>query len=234
MDLKALLEVQKTDILIDQSLHALDHLAERSALHERQQNLAEIRSRRDDVRREQQIQQSELDGIETESSTVDTQLARLEGQLKTVIAPREAEALQHEIATLRIRRGSLDDRALELLESSAQADDLVTLLQREEDAAVAAETAARVDLERAIAVVQGSIDRLREQRAQLASHLAAADLDEYERRRRTSGGIAVAEIAKGVCGGCHMDISISELDAIKRLPDDAAPECPNCMRLLVR
>jgi predicted nucleic acid-binding Zn-ribbon protein len=78
------------------------------------------------------------------------------------------------------------------------------------------------------------IERLRGQRAEVASGIDVRELDEYERRRISFGGVAVAEIKGGVCGGCHMDISISEIDAIKRLPVDAVAECPNCSRLLVR
>jgi len=52
--------------------------------------------------------------------------------------------------------------------------------------------------------------------------------------RASYKGIAVAVIQHGVCGGCHMDISVSELDIMKRLPADQVAECPNCNRLLVR
>jgi len=44
----------------------------------------------------------------------------------------------------------------------------------------------------------------------------------------------VCRIEKGACTGCRMEISIAELDAIKRRPADDVVECPNCTRLLVR
>jgi predicted dithiol-disulfide oxidoreductase (DUF899 family) len=43
--------------------------------------------------------------------------------LKTVIAPREAEALMHEIAVLNERREALDDGELSALEEQAETED---------------------------------------------------------------------------------------------------------------
>jgi len=234
MDLKAMLDLQHIDVLIEQARHALDHLAERTAHREREQDLERVRSQRDDVRREQQTQESELASIEAESADVDKHRARLEAQLKTVIAPREAEALQHEIATLYLKRSDLDDRGLELLEAAGQAEErLIELLHLEKEA-VDAEGSARVDLERAMAIMDAEIERLQQRRSEAAAIMSSADLEEYDKRRKSFAGIAVAEVKNGVCGGCHMDISISELDAIKRLPPGAIAECPNCNRLVVR
>ncbi|MFM7493915.1 MAG: hypothetical protein ACKO2A_08410, partial [Acidimicrobiaceae bacterium] len=46
------------------------------------------------------------------------QIAKYSQQLKTVIAPREAEALQNEIETVRAERSTNDDKELMLLETS--------------------------------------------------------------------------------------------------------------------
>lgn len=234
MNLQALFDLQQVDLLIDQARHALEHLAERDALGRREQDLVRLRAQRDDIRREQQAQESELVSIEAASADVDAHKARLEAQLKTVIAPREAEALQHEIQTLNLQRSDLDDRGLELLEAASRAEEtLIDLLQRESEASDA-EVAARADLERAMAIMNAEIDKLQVRRREAAAIVTSDDLREYDRRRASFGGVAVAEVKHGVCGGCHMDISISELDAIKRLPADTAAECPNCSRLLVR
>jgi len=78
------------------------------------------------------------------------------------------------------------------------------------------------------------ISVLQEQRIVVVSTIAQDDIAVYNRLCASYKGIAVAIIQHGVCGGCHMDISVSELDMIKRLPADQAAECPNCNRLLVR
>ena len=71
----------------------------------------------------QQEAQTELDRIEAESDDIGRTRERLEKQLKTILSPREAEAIQHELQTLAARRDELDDRGLELLEASSSADE---------------------------------------------------------------------------------------------------------------
>ena len=75
---------------------------------------------------------------------------------------------------------------------------------------------------------------LQARRVEVASVNSDSDIATYDRLRASYKGIAVAVIQHGVCGGCHMDISVSELDIMKRLPADQVAECPNCNRLLVR
>ena len=58
---------------------------------------------------------SEITKVDRFSHEHDDKLIKLNKQLKTVIAPREAEALQHEIATVTSERSLLDDRELELM-----------------------------------------------------------------------------------------------------------------------
>lgn len=234
MNLAALLDLQRVDTAIDQALAARERLPERRSHADSASELAHIRARRDDIRREQMTQEAELADIESRSSALDTQRARLDKQLKTVIAPREAEALQHEIQALELERSSLDDRGLVLLEASSAADrDLLELAGLENRAAEAEESARRT-LEAALVAIDASTDDLRRRRAELAAVVEAGDLETYEKLRRAHGGVAVTVIEHGMCAGCHMDLSVAELDAIKRRPAGDAVECPNCNRLLAR
>lgn len=57
---------------------------------------------------------------------------------------------------------------------------------------------------------------------------------EYEKIRSTSGGVAVAQLVGGQCGGCHIRLAAMELDRVKHLPPDALVHCEECGRLLVR
>jgi predicted nucleic acid-binding Zn-ribbon protein len=54
----------------------------------------------------------------------------------------------------------------------------------------------------------------------------------YELRRSQHKGIAVAKVKNHVCGGCHLDLSTSEVDLLKKETDENR-ECPNCARWLV-
>jgi predicted nucleic acid-binding Zn-ribbon protein len=234
MDVKALYELQKVDTAIEQAKVALEKLPERTHHAQAQSDLAHVRSTRDNLRREQSTMEAELAVIEKKSVEIDAHRAKLERQMKTIIAPREAEALQNEMQTLAAERNELDDRGLLLLESSASADEDVRKTVDTEIRAVEVEATTAHALTQAAAAKSDEITVLLVRRAEVVLPIAEPDIATYDRLRASYKGIAVAVIQHGVCGGCHMDISVSELDIIKRLPVDKVAECPNCNRLLVR
>ncbi len=234
MDVKALYELQKVDTAIEQAKVALEKLPERTHHAQALADLAHVRSTRDNLRREQSTMESELASIETKSAEIDSHRAKLERQMKTIIAPREAEALKHEMQTLAATRNELDDRGLLLLESSASADEDLRQLVDTESRAIEVESTTKHAQDVAVALKNEEMTALQARRDEVAAPIAAADIATYDRLRASYKGIAVAIIQHGVCGGCHMDISVSELDIMKRLPADQVAECPNCNRLLVR
>ncbi|MFM9136573.1 MAG: hypothetical protein ACKOQZ_00220, partial [Actinomycetota bacterium] len=93
-----LLSVQTTDIEIAQATFQLNNLAEKARAVAAENAVRAATTERDAlVARTTQIE-SKIAEIEARSQVLAREIARLEAQLKTVIAPREAEALQHEIA----------------------------------------------------------------------------------------------------------------------------------------
>ncbi|MEZ5140978.1 MAG: C4-type zinc ribbon domain-containing protein [Acidimicrobiales bacterium] len=51
--------------------------------------------------------------------------------------------------------------------------------------------------------------------------------------RSQLGGVAVARLHGGACGGCHLQLPAAEVDRIKHLPEDQLATCEECGRLLV-
>jgi predicted nucleic acid-binding Zn-ribbon protein len=136
--------------------------------------------------------------------------------------------------TLAAERNELDDRGLLLLESSASSDEELRKLVETEKRAVEVEASTKHALDLAAAAKNEELVALQARRVEVAATNSDSDIATYDRLRASYKGIAVAIIQHGVCGGCHMDISVSELDIIKRLPANQVAECPNCNRLLVR
>lgn len=234
MDLGAMHDLQSIDTAIEQATHA------RTRLPEIVEHLAVVTERQaldvdiERVRRAQQSAQNELDRLERESAEIDAHRSRLEKQLKTIISPREAEALQHEMQALAATRNELDDRGIELLEGSSAADEEIVGLELRAERTRASE--ARLAERRRMAEerADAELGSLGDRRRDAAAALDPADLAVYERLRKAFGGIAVCRIEHGACTGCRMEISIAELDSIKRQSAEVAVECPNCTRLLVR
>jgi hypothetical protein len=230
----ALLELQHTDSAIDQLRLRMPKLPEVVASAAADAEVRAWEARRDALRASISSYEAAINNSEQASHAISKQRDRLESQLKTIIAPREAEALMHEIANLNSQRSALDDDELVAMDGLSAAEaELAEHLGREEllrnGASAAAQTAAtaRVGAEAELASLIEARDAMR----------AAGDdaaLKMYDTMRGQHNGIAVAKLNGLRCEGCHLDLSRGEVDDIKRMPADALPECPNCGRLLVR
>ena len=171
---------------------------------------------------------------EHESNELTTKRTRLEAQLKTVIAPREAEALMSQIATLNVHRGECDDRELAALDEQAAGEAELAAQQEvlpELEEALAASSAA---LTAATEALDAEAADLTARRAVVVAGFPADQLATYDHVRKQFGGVGVAHLEGSHCSGCHMDLSPAELDQVKRVPAGELGECPQCGRILVR
>ena len=172
-----LLELQRLDTLADQLAHRRANLAERTAATAAADALAEHRRRRAAGAERSEELELAIDALERDGEQLAAQRARLEAQLKTVIAPREAEALMHELATIAERRDELDDQELAHLEEQSTLADAVAAL----DAAAARGRSGRRRRRPprcavAEAEVDGELGRARRRRApSVAGRLDAGD-----------------------------------------------------------
>ena len=158
---------------------------------------------------------------------------RLERQLKTVIAPREAEALMHEIATIDAERDELDTVELAALEEQSTIDDELRAHLGGEEAVRDAARRAGEALTADLADIDATLAALDERRVGLRAGLDAALIATYD-RKRAALGVAVARLVGKQCQGCHLELSAAEIDTVK---DEAAAtgvtDCPDCGRLLI-
>lgn len=177
---------------------------------------------------------SRVEEMERAGAQLATKRARLDAQLKTVIAPREAEALMSEMSAIDSERSALDDAELAVMEEQGDAETELarhsaSLPDVQERAAVARDTA-----DRAVALLDAELAVLTDRRAATVMEFPPGDLDLYEQARRHFGGIAVATLEGTHCSGCHLDLSAVELDAVRGVPAGGRTECPQCGRIMVR
>jgi predicted nucleic acid-binding Zn-ribbon protein len=228
-----LLELQRLDTTADQLAHRRLHAPERTAATEAAAALAGHRRRRATaVERTEELELG-VDVLERDGEQLVTQRTRLEAQLKTVIAPREAEALMHELSTLAERRDALDDQELAALEEqSTLADDITAM-----DAATPTLERAAHDAAAALggleAAIDGELAGIATDRAALVARVDDAALARYDRLRTRLGGVAVARLDGSRCGGCHLDLSRSELEEVRAVGPGEFADCPQCGRMLL-
>src|ERR1700712_5944605 len=123
MNADALLALQRIDSALDQNRNRRTRLPELAARDAAAAALRSLQQERLRALERSMAAQTVIDATEHAAHDIDTKRTRLEAQLKTVIAPREAEALMHEIQTLGTRRDELDEQELEALGDQESADD---------------------------------------------------------------------------------------------------------------
>jgi len=178
-----------------------------------------------DARKEQRRIEGEVDVLTSKIAPEEKRL--YDGSVRN---PKELTNIQHEVEILKGHRSKLEDQDLEVMArleaaESEHADAQKGLVRAE--ARWEAERAALAQETRRLAGAIASADAKREsQKARVVPrHLAI-----YEDVRRRRGGIAVARVAGGNCGGCR--VGIPEAVRKRAFDPDQLAQCPNCERIL--
>src|SRR5829696_546123 len=203
-----LLVVQEHDTRADQLAHRIETLPARAELAKLEdagaaldRQLTDVQRRRDELARSQQRLEDEIASLTERANQAEKQLYS-----GAVSNPRELQALQDDVASIRRRIGQLEDDELEIME----------LIEP-------------VDAERS--ELSGQRDQLDADAQRLRAELAESESDELRSRL---GGVAIARLAGTTCQGCHLALSAVEVDRIRKLSLDEAVHCEECGRLLVR
>jgi predicted nucleic acid-binding Zn-ribbon protein len=231
--LSDLLAVQTTDIAISQAKHRVTHLQETLDRDSAKSALAEIDAQMALCDAEIAAATAEITKVDRLSHEHDDKLVKLNKQLKTVIAPREAEALQHEIATVTTERSALDDRELELMgvvEDAELKKGELAPLQASAKSTLASATMALSSVKQKI---DAEIAVLVEQRSAQSLVVPQSLMSTYEAKRKHRPDGAVCRLTGPTCGSCHLDISQGEINTMRAMPADELPECPHCGSFIV-
>lgn len=227
-----LLALQLVDTELDQLAARRLRVPERAALATAESTLAAVLAEQDRLRSLIASASSDIERAEREGADLDRVRARLEAQLKTVSAPREAEALTHEIEGARVRRNAIDDRGLEAMEQQAEAEQALRMAGEAEQRARETVAAASANLHASLESLAQLEAEIQQRRSAAESVLDAPELELYSTARRRHGGVGLVRLEGRSCTGCHVDMSHAELEHVRAAAADL-PECPNCGRLIV-
>ena len=230
----AMLALQRIDTALDGVTNRRPRLPEVAAHAAAKAELAGIRAIESALQQRYDAAQAVIDGAEDQSATLSTKRARLESQLKTIISPREAEALMSEIATVKAHRDELDEQELAALEDQAGAEAELAAVRADIPVKQAAVDEAAEALAAANSALDAEVDEQLQMRGPAADALDAAETAAYERARKQFGGVGVATLEGHRCSGCHLDLSPAEVDVVKAVANGELAECPQCARYLVR
>ena len=232
----ALLAVQEHDTAVDQIEHRKRSLPARKELDAVtaeagtfEARAAALEAQKHELVRSQQRLEDEIATLTAKAKEHDTTLYG-----GTIANPRELQSLQDEIAALKRRIGQLEDQELELMEQIEPLDADLARLQQERDALDERGRALLASIAEDEVQLDAELAGVRAERAQVAGQVEPELLAEYETMRPRLGGIAIARLVGGSCGGCHLGLSAVEIDRIKKLPPEEPARCEECGRLLAR
>lgn len=234
-ELAELLVVQGHDTTLDQLRHRKNTLPERAALQQLEDELSALEQQRQDVLAQIDVITARQEETERETEATVKRIGEIDARMRSgTMAARDLTAMQTEIDHLQQRRRDLDDRTLEAMEEREPVETILADIDERRMALDDRAGQARVALADAEVAIDAEITREESARAAAAAVLPPALLEQYASLRGRYGGIAVAPLVGGQCGGCHLKLSATEMDRIKKLPPDSAAQCEQCGRILVR
>lgn len=231
-DQRRLLDLAALDARIRQADHRRKNPPQAARVQEllaRRQELShELTTRlgaRDDLR-------AELARLESDVAVVDARRARDEERLAASSNSREAQGLEHELASLAKRKSDLEDAELELMERLEGADAAVA----EQESSIAATNAEGAELsaegKRVVAEATADADQAARDREAVAGSIPAPLVALYDRLATRNAGAGL--LRRGTCEGCHMVLAGTDLQAVRDAPDDEVVMCSECGCVLVR
>ncbi|MFN8037308.1 MAG: C4-type zinc ribbon domain-containing protein [Acidimicrobiia bacterium] len=234
-ELEALLVVQQHDTAIDRLRHRAATLPERAERDARVAVLASIDRRLADAQARRDVVAREVQRLDDEGSSLEARAVAVERRMYSgeVSSPKELQAMQHDVESLRRHRDEIDDRELGVMSEREVLDGEVGAIEAERAQvagdverlqAAIAEQVATIDVE--LAVEQSARD-------EHASSVGAALLEQYESCRRQARGVGVAKLVGNTCQGCHLTIPATEVDRMRHQPPGSPALCDNCGCILV-
>ena len=142
----------------------------------------------------------------------------------------EYRALTHEIDTCKQVIVKLEDQQLELMDQGEQAQREVAALTQTGTEVKRTVEGRLSDLAAREAHLRQELNTLEANRNELAAAVAEGARTRYERLLKQRGGSVVVGIERGVCGGCHMQLSRQIVVSCQA--DQELMSCPNCGRIL--
>lgn len=229
-----LLDLQAADTALAQLAHRRQNLPELAAIADRVAQAAELHNEVIDAQTRVADIAAEQRRLESDVDTVRARATRDEARLQAGGLPsRELESLQHEISTLARRQSTLEDEVLDVMERAEEADAALLDATARHDAVTAELTALEATRDSAFAEIDAAAAQRTPERAVIAGDIPADLLALYE-KARASGGTGAALLRARRCEACHIELSGSEVNALRKAAPDDVVRCENCRAILVR
>ena len=174
----------------------------------------------------------ELKRSENDLELVENRIAKDQQRLATTSSPKDAQGIEHELASLAKRKDELETLELGTLEELEVVRKELELAVSQKAQAESKLSALRDGQARSSAELEAQKDDLLAKRKLLVATLDPELAQAYQ--RKSERGVAVGKLVARECGACRLSITATNLEEIIALPADEVAECPNCQAYLVR
>ena len=174
---------------------------------------------------QQREREHEVDALRAKLKQVEEKLYG--GKVKS---PRELEDLQAEAKLLHAQARREEDVVLDIMQEVERALSDAEALQKDLARIEAERRQERQELEAERRQLLADIERLRQEREDLAGTLGPEVNRLYDSLRASKGGQAVARVEQGMCQGCRIHLPLSELQRVRA--GQELVRCGSCGRVL--
>lgn len=168
-----------------------------------------------------------LEELEVQTST--EKMAQREAKLYAIKTTKEYQAALKEVADGRKSNRDREDRILQMMERIEELQKKTTQLTTEAADKESEHSARLAELKTREAELITKRDETAIRRPQLISQVDVKIMRRYDFVRNGHPD-ALAEVVRGVCGGCHMNVPPQLCNEIRRYEE--VKTCPSCRRLL--
>lgn len=168
--------------------------------------------------------------LELDVGTRTDSINRLKTQQYETRKNEEFRAMGNEIERYEREIRGIEDQELDLMEAAEKLKGELAI--EEKKVATERESVGRqlADLETKTKTLEGQLESLTKERAELAAQIDEDVLDRYERLFASKGNAAVVALEHEVCTGCHMKITAQTAHRVKSGRELVG--CEQCGRIL--
>ncbi|MEX1018275.1 MAG: C4-type zinc ribbon domain-containing protein [Litorilinea sp.] len=170
----------------------------------------------------------ELETRTLASKIDETETMLMSGQVRN---PKELEALQANLESLRRHRSQVEDQVLEAINQLETLAPQVAQSQAVVDKLEAAWSSGQADLRQEETKLKQNYLLIRRKREAVCAAMQPEMLERYEHMRQRKGGVAITTLDQNTCNACHVSVPTGVISNVRN-GSATLVVCPSCGRFL--
>jgi len=177
----------------------------------------------EELKHQQLSAEWEIDDLTSKITVLEQKL--YDGRIKN---PKELTNLQHEVDGLKTRRNQSEDKVLEIMDQVELAEGYIATISNELKSLEVEWHRQQQHLTAGIEQLKATLSDLEQKRQLILVEIDSQMVNLYQELKGQKG-MAVAKVDRGMCRGCQISLSTSELQRARR---GSLVRCSSCGRIL--